>query len=813
VNPETWRRAEELFQAALERPEESRESFLHEVCGGDPELRGEVERLLARSSQPGSFLEHPPLDEATATMSPSLIGREFGSYRIVSRLGAGGMGEVYRAHDTALGRDVALKTLPDEFARDSERLARFRREARTLASLNHPSIGAIYGIERSGDVEFLVLELVEGETLRGPLPVPKALDYARQVAQGLHAAHEKGIVHRDVKPDNIKVTPDGRVKVLDFGLAKPQARVAPALVSDMGTVPGLVVGTPAYMSPEQARGAQVDQRTDIWAFGCLLYHLLSGKRAFPGDTAPETIAALFEREPDWRALPARTPEKIRALLRQCLEKDPSRRMTSLAGAVKIIEDAPKSSSSGARRGRRIRSLAVLPLANLSGDAEHDYFADGMTDALITTLAQIGSLRVISRTSVMRYKGTNKPLPEIARELNVESVLEGSVLRSGNRVRIAAQLIDALADSHLWARNYDASLEDILMVQSEVAQAVAQEIQVKLTPQERARFSSKRAVDPDAYECFLRGRFYWYKRSPEAIQKSLEYLHRAIAIDPTYAPAYAGLADTFNTLGWDLFGMVAPAEAFPKATSAAKKALELDPNCAEAHAALGWAAAAYDWDWAAADRAFRRAIQLKPQYGPAHMWYSHLLHAMKRVEEAFEHGRRAIECDPLGVILNLHLGWHLLYHREFDAAVVQLRKTIELDPSFILARLFLGEAFEQLGEYAEAIAEFQKAVDFSARRPVYLAGLGHAYAVSGQPENAGEIIAELSALSGRSYVSARGIAEIYIGLGDKQLAFEWLERAVEQRNGWLFHIDTNPRYDSIRSDPRYADLVRRIGLPD
>ena len=761
---------------------------------------------------------------------PLSPGDKLGPYEILAALGKGGMGEVYGATDTKLRRKVAIKVLPHELADQPELLARFEREARMLAALNHPNIATLYGLEQSGSIHYLVMELVPGDTLaeriaRGPVPLEEALAICGQVGEGIEAAHKKGITHRDVKPANIKVTPDGRVKVLDFGLAK--SLEADRLDSlDMSTVTagptreGQILGTPSYMSPEQVRGKPVDHRSDIWAFGCVLYELLSGRRAFRGDTMNDTLAKVLEREPDWTMLPSSTPAQIRDLLRQCLQKEASRRCSEIAEAKAETEEVLRSLTAARLHKESqlrasvepIRALAVLPLANLSGDSQQDYFADGMTDALITTLAQIGALRVISRTSVMQYKGTRKPLPEIARALNVQVVLEGTVLRSANRVRISAQLIDAVTDTHLWAKNYESDMRDILAVQSEVAQAVAQEIQITLTPQERARFSAARPVDPEAYEAFLMGRYYWYKRTPEGLNKSLDFLQRAVAKDSTYALAYAGLADAYVSLGWDLFAALPPAEAFPKAKQAARKALELDPNCAEAHAALGWTAAAYDWDWVTAETAFRRAVELKPQYGPVHIWYSHFLHAIGRTSESFEESQRAIRCDPLGLILNLHLGWHYVYERDYERAIEQLHKTIELDPGFILARLFLGEAYEQMGMFREAIAEFDRAVSLSGRHAVYLAALGHAYAASGQRESALKTIEELQDASERTYVAARDLAEIYIGLAEKQQAFAWLDKAVGQRNGWLIHIKSNPRYDSLRSDARYADLVRRIGLP-
>jgi serine/threonine-protein kinase len=760
---------------------------------------------------------------------PLAAGERVGAYEILVQIGAGGMGEVYRATDTKLRRDVAIKVLPHRLADSPELLARFEREARMLASLNHPNIATLYGFEQAGNTLYLAMELVPGDTLaeriaRGPVPLKETLAICRQLGDGLEAAHKKGITHRDVKPANIKVTPEGRVKILDFGLAK-SLETERLDSPDMSTVTagptreGQVLGTPAYMSPEQVRGKPVDHRSDIWAFGCVLYELLSGRRAFRGETMNDTLAKVLEREPDWSSLPPSIPPPIQQLLRRCLQKETSSRCPAIAEVTAEIDELVRSlnviqgqGEDLLRSGKNIRALAVLPLANLSGDPQEDYFADGMTDALITTLAQIGALRVISRTSVMQYKGTRKPLPEIARELNVQVILEGSVLRSANRVRIAAQLIDALTDTHMWAKTYESDMRDILGVQSEVAQAVAQEIRLKLTPQERARFSAARPVDPEAYEAFLKGRHYWYKRSPDALKKGLECLQQAVAKDPTYALSHAGLADAYASLGWDLFAAVAPVEAFPKAKRAAQKALALDPDCAEAHAQLGHVAGFYEWDWATAETAFRRALDLKPQYGVAHIWYSHVLHAVGRTAEAFAESQRAVECDPLGLILNVHLGWNYLYDRSYKRAIEQLQKTKELEPGFLLARLFLGEAYEQTGRLGEAIAEFETAVDLSERRPVYLSGLGHAYAAAGGKDHAVRIIEELQQLSSHDYVPARGIAEIYIGLGEKQHAFAWLDKAVEQRNGWLFHVKSNPRYDSLRSDHRYAELVDRIGLP-
>lgn len=759
-----------------------------------------------------------------------MIGKELSHYRIVSELGRGAMGVVYRARDETLRRDVALKLLPSGALADPAARDRLLREARTASALNHPHICTIHEAGEAGGQIFFAMELVDGRPLRelipaGGLSAESVVRYGSQVADALAHAHERGVIHRDLKPGNVMVTPDGRAKVLDFGLAQ-QLRTDELEAATRSRVSledaGFMAGTLAYMAPEQLRGDPANQCSDIWALGIVLYEMAAGALPFQGRTGFELSSAILNES--LSGFPARLPAGVRAVILRCLAKEPGQRyqraseiraaLEAVQAEISRVPAKPRARRPAQPKAQRvpIRSLAVLPLENLSRNPEEEFFADGMTDALITTMAQIGRLRVISRTSVMRYKAVRKPLPEIARELRVEAVVEGTVMRSGNRVRIAAQLIHAPTDTHLWAKNYESDLRDILAVQSDVAQAIAHEIEIKLTPQEQARFAATRTVDPEAYEAFLKGRYYWYRRSPEALKKALEYLQRAIAKDPTYPLAHAGVADVYNSLGWDLYAVLPPVQAFPEAKAAAKKALELDPNCAEAHAALGWAAAGYDWDWVTAEKEFRRAIELKPQYGPVHIWYSHFLKVMERPKESFEESKRAIQCDPLGLILNLHMGWYYLYDREYEQAVEQLRKTLELEPGFILARLFLGEAYEQMGVFEEAIAEFEKAANLSGRHPIYLAGLGHGYALSGQRDEALKTIEELQQISNQAYVPARGIAEIYIGLGDKDQAFAWLDKALKQRNGWLIHVKGNPRYVSMRSDPRFQDLLRRMNFP-
>jgi eukaryotic-like serine/threonine-protein kinase len=735
------------------------------------------------------------------------------------------MGTVYRAYDEKLQRDVAIKLLNRQA--DASGRAQILHEARASSALNHPGICTVHEVEDQGEQSFIVMELVEGRPLsdlipRDGFPFESVRGYGLQVAEALAHAHARGVIHRDVKPSNILVTAQGRIKILDFGLGKQVGAQLVDRTTESYEPPsdaGVVAGTLAYMAPEQLRGERATTRSDVWSLGVVLYEVITGSRPYAGDTQFTLSASILADAP--RALPARVPAGLKKVVSRCLAKDPVERYQDGGQVHAALEalDAPSPSLMPSRSARRasphgrVRSLAVLPLENLSPGPDDDFFADGMTDALITTLAQIRALRVISRTSVMRYKGARQPLPEIAQALNVDAIVEGTVLRSHGRVRIAAQLIHAASDTHLWAKHYESDLRDVLALQSDVARAIADEIQIQLSPQEKSRLERSRPVDPAAYEAFLKGRHLWYRRSPDALTRSVELLQQSISLDAGHALAYAGLADVYATMGWDLFGLSAPSESFPKARHAAQKALDIDPNCAEAHAALGWAAAGFDWDWATAERELRHAIELKPQYGPVHIWYSHFLRAMDRTEESLAESRRALECDPLGLVLNMHMGWHLLYSREYEKAIEQCSKTLELDPTFILAHVFLGQAHEQLGAFSSALAAFERTVELSHRHPAYLAELGHGFAAAGRQAEALNVLGELREMASRRYVGARAIAEIHIGLNNMDEAFAWLETAFQQRNGWLIHVRENPRYDALRQDSRYVDLVRRMNFPD
>jgi eukaryotic-like serine/threonine-protein kinase len=796
-------------------------------------------------------------------------GSRIGEYEILELLGRGGMGEVYRARDTELQRDVAIKILAPSFASDPDRLARFTREAQVLASLNHPNIATIHGVEDAtgagqAGVRAIVLELVEGETLadwlmRGPLRLAEAVGTARQIADALAAAHEQGIVHRDLKPANIKITASGVVKLLDFGLAKSLDAGDEALDrSDAPTVygrtrAGMILGTAAYMSPEQARGQALDGRADVWSLGCVLFEMLTGRAAFGGATFADTVAAILERQPDWDALPAHTPASVRRVLQRCLEKDPKRRLHHVADARLELDDllaepgaATMPAVSRPRVAWRwlavllllsaawgiaaltiganpatwwqgltggpdpggIEAIAVLPLENLSRDPDQEYFADGMTDELITELARIRALRVISRTSTMRYKQSTKNLQEIGSELNVDAVIEGSVLRAGGQARITLKLVEVATERTLLAESYARELQDVLALQSQIARAVADQVRVTVSPPEQTRL--ERRVVPAAYDDYLKGRSLWARRTPEGVQQALVLFQRAIAADPSFASAWSGIADCYIVFQGALLGL-SEREAYPKAREAAMKALALDDTLAEAHTSLASIKGDYDWDWAGAEAEYRRAIDLNPSYATARQWYGEFLSPQRRHSEAIEQARRARELDPFAPAPNVSLAAAYARAGREDDALEQLKRTLQIDPNIAGVHFYLGQLYLRRGLHAQAIEELERAFSLTPGVRKVRAALGHAYAVQGQPEKARQVLSELQQAAARTFVSPYDVALIHVGLGDSDQAFAWLEKAYQARSYELVGLNVDWQVDPLRGDPRFADLVRRIGL--
>jgi serine/threonine protein kinase len=752
----------------------------------------------------------------------SIIGRTLGHYRIVEEIGAGGMGVVYRAHDERLDRDVALKVLPPGTLADDSARKRFRQEALALSRLNHPNIATVHDFDTQEEIDFLVTELVPGMTLdekllAGPLPEKEVVQIGLQIADGLETAHREGVIHRDLKPGNLRLTPDRRLKILDFGLAKRMDPADQATVTESFSAQRGPAGTLPYMAPEQLREEKLDARTDIWATGVVLYEMATARRPFEGATsmalADQTLHAPVPPPQRWQP---RLSSRLVDVILKCLEKDAENRYQSakelqvdlrrLASPTSAAS-APLAATRKRARPKRIRSLAVLPLANFSRDPEQEYFADGMTEALICDLAKLRALKITSRTSVMRYKGTERPLREIAEELNVDALVEGSVMRAGQRVRISAQLIHAASDTHLWAENYERDLEDVLLVQSEIAQAIAREIHAAVTPEEARRLSRARRVNPDAYEAYLKGRFHWYKLSREHLDTALEYFQLALEKDPSDALAYVGIAGVWGSRG-DC-GIVPPREAFPKAKAAALKAIELDDSLAEAHISLAFVRC-HEWDWDDAEKEYKRAIELTPNSAEAHFFYSDVLISRRRTEEWRREIDRALELDPLNFFFQCFFGWHLLYLRRYDEAIAALRKTLRTEPNLAAAHLRLWGALYQKRMYDEAVAEAK--TFFEALGDMETAGALQRGCAQCGYTGAMRLAAEtLAARSQLTYVPPTQVARLYAHAAEPEQTLRWLEKAHEERLPAMVHLGVDLDWDLLRDDPRFQDLLRRVNL--
>ena len=826
-------------------------------------------------------------------------------YRIISKIGAGGMGEVYLAQDTKLDRKVAIKFLHEEFSKDTDKLNRFIREAKAASALNHPNILTVYEIGEVDGKNYIATELIDGSTLREQLSHKESLQLNEilkigiQVSEALAAAHQAGIIHRDIKPENIMLRKDGYAKVLDFGLAKLSEPGAVATGStgnedatrvQVITSPGLVMGTVSYMSPEQARGKETDARTDIWSLGVVLYEMLAGKVPFSGETINHTIVSILEKEP---TVLTNVPAELQRIVRKSMTKDvdmryqsardllidlknlrreldiqgelersiiPNRSATtesSTENKTQVYADATKSGQAIATQSvttssssleyavtqakshklvtgiiavllvgvlstigylafaprrvssKQISSIAVMPFVNEGANSDIEYLADGMTETLIKSLTNLSNLDVKPRSAVFRYKGKDTDLQTIAKDLKVQAILNGRVAQRGDQLTLSLELVDVQKNSVIWTEQYQRKHSDLVSLQSEIAKDVSTNLKAKLSGAEETRVTKTATADPEAYQAYLKGRYYWNRRTAENIKKAIEQFKSATDRDPNYALAFVGLADCYAVL--NEYAGTPTSETLPQAKSYAERALAIDGQLAEAHASMG-IVNENSWQWAEAEKEFKRAIELNPNYPTAFHWYSIFLKNMGRNDEAAAMIKRAQELDPLSSIIGVNVSRMYGLQKNYDASIENSLKQIELDPNFGPAYQYLALSYLKRGRNAEAIAAAEKAVDLSNRSGISLGDLGYVYASVGKRAEAIEKIKELEAKYTRKEAIGQYFAAVYVGLGDKDKAFEWLEKDFQARNAKLTEIRWQLQFESLRDDPRFKDLLKRMGLP-
>jgi eukaryotic-like serine/threonine-protein kinase len=871
-----WKKVKAIFHEAMRREPAEREAFLDESCDGDPHLRIEVESLLVSLDEAETFLEEPIVFASSDAGNRWQFSNDevISHYRIVEPIGAGGMAEVYLAEDEKLHRQVALKVLPSEVLWDADRLRRFKREAMAVSALNHPNILTIFEFDSVNGISVLASEYVKGKTLRdtlreGRVRISDTLDIATQVASALQTAHTAGVVHRDIKPENIMIRDDGYVKVLDFGLAKltgnMRSRETERTHTQAFSLPGLIMGTATYMSPEQARSASIDCRTDIFSFGVLLYEMLAGQVPFAGDTTTDIIAQIIQNDPEPPS--SRNPAVSAALDRivmKCLEKQTRDRYASASDLLADLRALPKpvfenplapstesigtetflvepgerdqSPATGGKgykpalmgagvvlilglvaasywylsrdtqsRDTQIDSIAVLPFENQSGSADIDYLSDGMTESLINALSTLPNLSVKARNTVFRYKGAAIDEKKVGQELAVQALLIGWVTQRGDNLTLHLSLVDVATGKNLWGEQYDRKMQDLAILQREITRDVSQKLQTRLSNTDASNLTKNYTANSEAYQQYLRGRYFWNKRTPDSIAKSIEYFDAAIAKDSGFALAYAGLADSYVVP----MNEMAPRYSMPKAKAAAMRALQIDDSLAEAHTSLARVLQFYEWNWTEAEREFKRAIELNPRYAVAHQWYGGYFASIGHREEAVEERRTALELDPLSTPVNFDLGQAFYFRREYDKALEQFRKTLELDPSFPSAILYIPLVYSQKGMHEEAIGSVRQVPESSVGTAV----LGYVLAAGGREAEARQELAELKRLRDQEYVSAVLIAYVHAGLGEKDEALAWLEKGYEERAHHMLYLKVEPRWDALRNDPRFIEVLRRVGFPE
>jgi len=893
-----------IFAAALEVDSTRRQAFLDEACAGDEQLRAEVETLIAREV-PENPSQGIAVEEATRPLErqPEPAIKSIGRYRIIRLLGIGGMGQVYLSLDEQLNRPVAVKLLTNYDATQPERMQRFRQEALAASALNHPNILTIHEIGDFAGGSFITSEFVDGLTLRermkDPLPLSQVLDITIQIASALSAAHAAGIIHRDIKPENVMLRTDGLVKVLDFGIAKFTQVEGSDRRDLVETMVGAIIGTATYMSPEQARGALIDPRSDIWSLGVVLYEMIARRLPFWGDTPADVIAGILERQPPplptngsvefeslarivFKALQKEREDRYQTAaellsglkqLRQTLENARNPRQSALEPPSAILaevrsepplkpetgpeaeletvilapertsEDEIANTSSAEYIVRRlkqhkylalavlsavvlavaggiyvyrnkasqktIQAIAVMPFVNASGNAEVEYLSDGMTESLITSLSQLPKLAVKARSSVFRYKGKDVSPQQIGKELNVQAILNGRVVQRGNDLNLHIELVDAESETALWSGDYNRSLTNLVTLQSEIARDVSQKLRTRLSGAEVQRVTKDYTANAEAYQLYLKGRFHIFKLTAAEIQQGISYFQQAIQLDPNYALAYAGLADAYRSLV--LSAEMLPNEFLPKAKAAAQKGIELDEALPEAHTALAVTIFWYDWNWNEAENQYKRALELNPNSADTHLFYAHLLSNTSRHAESLAEIKRARELDPYSPFLNALEGQFLGYAGRPDEALARLRETFELAPGFWFPHVFAASAYIDKGMFAEAVAEARRARELSDGQTISLAFEGYALAKWGKRDEALATLDSLLKRSKEHFIPPYHIAMVYNGLGDHYQAMAWLERGFEQRDAKMTFLKVDQKWNNLRGDPRFADLMRRVGF--
>jgi serine/threonine-protein kinase len=745
-----------------------------------------------------------------------MIGKTVSHYKIIEKLGEGGMGEVYLADDIKLERKVAIKFLPTHLTKDKDNVERFEREAKATAALNHPNIITIHDVlETAGsdttDTQFcIVMEYVDGKSLREVLDeyklgIDKITDIISQISAGLQEAHQAGIIHRDIKPENIIVGRDGRIRILDFGLAKLKG--VSKLTKDSSTL-----GTIHYMSPEQIQGQDVDQNTDIWSLGVVLYEMLTGDKPFKGNYEHAILYAIQNEEPgSMTNLRADLSSELLLFVEKAMQKNPQERYKNCNELIKdlnlIINNLGVTPI--INKEKTSPSIAVLPFVNMSVDPENEYFSDGMSEDIINALSKLKDILVAARTSTFSFKDEKVDVREIGQKLKVETVLEGSVRQAGKRLRITAQLINVSDGYHLWSEQYDRVVTDVFDIQDEITLAIVDALKIELLAGENQSVIKKYTENLEAYDLYLKGRYYWNKMNPEAFRKAIDNFQKAIELDPDYALAYSGLADSYTGLGDAGLSAISPKEAFSNANAAVFKALEIDETLAEAHASLGHLKM-HDFDWAGAEREFKRAIDLNPNYATSYHMSGFNFSLMERHDEAITAIKKALELDPVSLGIITDLGVMYYFARRYDKAIEQYQKVLELDPGFIRVYVTLGSVYGQKGMYEQAIDMIQKAINLSGDRSK-IAALGRAYALAGNKDKAVKIIGELKKLSEKRYISPYCIALIYAGMHEYDSAMDYLNQAYREHVSELIYLRVDPFLDNLRSDPRFDDLLKKVCL--